>query len=250
MMSLAKPRLTAVVNKLFLYKIKAYMPAFLTMMVLQVLAIVISFNGTGMSGSGSDTLDMTVHFYTGDIIIALTLVWAFVLSFNLTTKANRYDDFAFVTNRFSSNLSNSLFLFTASIIGGITAMLATNFFMLLLVYFSSQTFLNSYTVMNHPLELLTGMTATSLYVFLFSVLGYICGTIIQISRIFVVVLPAVFIATLYLSASMGEEGIVVVLFRFFARETSLLLFVAKVVVTACILLASSFALSNRMEVKS
>lgn len=249
MMSLTKPSLAEIVRKQFVYKMKAYLPAFLTMVVLQVLAMVLSFNGTGMSGSGSDTIDMTVHFYSGDFIVTFTMLWAFVIGFNLTTKANRYDDFTFVTNRFSSNLSNTVFLLAASIIGGITAILASNLLMLLLYYFSNKLFLHSFTVMNHPLELFTGIIAASLYVFLIGVLGYICGTIIQVSRIFVVLLPAVLIGTLYLSAGFGENGLIIELFYFFTRETSLLLFIIKVVVTVFILLAGSFALSNRMEVR-
>ncbi|WP_147534557.1 hypothetical protein [Bacillus marasmi] len=248
-MSLIKPSLTEIVRKQFLYKMKAYLPAFLTMVVLQVIAIALSFNGTGMSGSGSDTLDMTVHFYSGDFVVTFTMLWAFVIGFNLTTKANRNDDFTFVTNRFSSNLSNAAFLFAASVIGGITALLASNLLMVFVYYFSNKVLLHSFNVMNHPLELLTGMTAASLYVFLIGVLGYICGTIIGISRIFILLLPAVAFATFIVGAGLGENGVIISIFFFFTRETSLLLFIIKVVVTVFILLAGSFALSNRMEVR-
>lgn len=56
----------------------------------------------------------------------------------ITTKAVRYDDFTFVSNRLSSNLANILFLLTASAIGGAAAVTAG--FLLKIIAFFLATF--------------------------------------------------------------------------------------------------------------
>lgn len=122
-MSFTQTSLVDVVRKQYAFKLKAYLLAFGTLVGLQLLAIFFSFGGVANMGTGSDDLEMNVTLYSADIVIVFTMLWAFITGILLTTKAYRYDDFAFVTNRVSSHLANALFLVTASIVGGMCAIL-------------------------------------------------------------------------------------------------------------------------------
>ncbi|WP_197031395.1 hypothetical protein [Bacillus sp. UNC438CL73TsuS30] len=245
MMSLSNPSLGDVVKKQFCYKLKAYQQVFTTLVIIQVIAIFFSFNGVGSMGSGSQSINIDIRYYSADMVVGFTIFWAFVTAINLTTKAYRYDDFAFITNRVSSNLSNILFLLAASVIGGSTSVLSTSLLKVIMVYFRGEQLVASSSKMFVPLEFLLGIMTTSFYIFLFCALGYFVGMLVQINKIFIIVLPAIF-----LGIGIGKEKLLINLFAIFFTESSLLLFIVKVAIAVALLFYCSVILSNRMEVKS
>ena len=137
MMSLSRASLMEVVKKQYLFKLKSFIQVFMTLVVLQLLAMLFSFNGVGMMGSSNASVEMDIQYYSADIVVVFTMLWAFITAILITTKAYRNDDFAFVTNRLSSNLSNMLFLLTASILGGILAILSS-YLMKVMMYLLGQ----------------------------------------------------------------------------------------------------------------
>jgi hypothetical protein len=237
-----------VVKKQYAYKLKAYIQVFTNLIALQLLAIFFSLNGVGSMGSSSGSIDIDVRFYSSDIVTGFTMIWAFIAAIIITTKAYRNDDFAFVTNRVSSNLSNALFLLTASVIGGITAMLSAYLMKMIMYFFVNAQYINGTSVMDAPIELLLGIFSTTCYVFLFGALGYLVGTLYQINKGFAILLPALFFGAL-IGEGSGNIKLVTTAFAFIFRETSILLFMVKIIVISGLLFFSAIALSNRMEVK-
>lgn len=136
MMSLSKPNLASVVKKQYVHKLKANIGVFTSLLAVQILAILFSRNGVGSSGSGMNDFSINVQFYSADMVLVFTFIWAFITSLLLTTKVNRYPDFSFVTNRLSSNLANIYFLVTASFIAGTGAMLSGYVVKMSIHYFS------------------------------------------------------------------------------------------------------------------
>jgi hypothetical protein len=201
-----------------------------------------------MSGSSSETVDVEVHYISADLVVFFTMIWGFIIAIIITTKAYRNDDFTFVTNRLSSNLSNLLFLLTASIIGGLTAMLSTNLLKVIMYFFVGQLTISSTSMVSAPVEFILGIFATSFYIFLFCALGYLIGTLVQIHKVFALLVPALFFGALVLSEISGNAGIMANFFGFIFTESSILLFMIKIMVTSGLLFASAFVLSNRMEV--
>jgi hypothetical protein len=241
MMSLANPSLIQVVKKQYVFKLKSYIQVFSNLIFIQLIGIFFSFGGSGGMGGGSSSLQMNVKYLSSDNVVFFTILWAFVTAILITTKAYRYDDFVFVSNRFSSNLSNSLFLLTASITGGVTAILSTSLMKVILFYFVRQPYVNSTSTTS---DFLLGISATSLYVFLFSALGYLVGTLVQIHKGFILFLPAIFIGVLVLNNRIVEA-----VFGFIFTEHSFPIFIVKIIVILGLLFSSAFALSNRWEVR-
>lgn len=248
-MSLIQPSLSDVVKKQYIYKLKAYMSVFTTLFVLHLIALVFSIQGVGSSGTGDNSIEITVKYYSADGILMFTFLWAFVTSILLTTKAYRYDDFFFVTNRLSSHLSNVFFMLTASVIAGIFAMFSGSLLKVIMHYGFGTSFVQESNVFAAPGEWFIGIAAAILYVLLFCAAGYFIGTLVQVSKAFAVVIPVVFFGTAFLEASKGEEGTIASIFRFFADESSFTLFLVKVAVTAAVLFAGSIAMFYRMEVR-
>jgi hypothetical protein len=246
-MYLAEVNAWNLVKKQYRYKLKSYFGVFTSLVVIQILAIFFSFNGTGMSGGSSGTLDFEVHYFTSDIIQVFMMLWAFLSAIIITTKAYRYDDYVFVTNRRISHYSNVLFLFTASVFAGVTVYLSTHLFKVItyIVKDSSSIMVDSLTVTG----LLSGMSASILYILLFASAGYFVGMLTQFNKIFSILLPVVFVGALILDGLTGNPTLLVNAATFFGAETSFFVFLIKILGVSFLLLLGSMGVSNRLEVR-
>lgn len=249
-MSLTKVSLREIIKQQYAYKLKAYSQVFMSLVIIQVFAILFSQGGSATMGSSGGLIDLELSYYSSDVVIAFTLLWGFITAILITTKAYRNDDFIFVTNRLTSNLSNMLFLLTASVIGAITALMSSFIVKIIIVLFKSEVFITGTASGAGGFDLIIGFFATVLYIFLVSALGYFAGTLIQLNRVFAFVLPILFVGGLILDGMIGQAGIVARMFTFFFLEEVFIFFIVKSLITAGLLFTGAFILSNRMEVKS
>lgn len=248
MMFLTKVSLWDVVEKQLRFKVKSYRGTFTSLMVLQIIGLLFSVGGEGGFSGGSDNFSYAMTDYSSNILFALMMMWSFISAIVITTKAYRFDDYTFVANRMSSHIANIFFICLSSIIGGITFLLASQSIKLVSLFIQ-----DSEIILTQPptiLQLTSGTAATIFYLFLFAAIGYLVGTLVQKSRLFVIILPAGFIGLLFLNVFLaGESDVVVDVGQFFGRETSFLLFAVKVLVVSALAFAASLWMSNRMEVR-
>ncbi|QED46253.1 hypothetical protein [Cytobacillus dafuensis] len=246
MMFLKNVNLTEVVKRQYFFKLKANIDAMSSLVFLQLLAILFSMGGSNSFGSSSDQVSIEVSYFSGDVIIGFTMIWAFVTAITITTRPYRNHDFSFVTNRLSSSLSNILFLLTASIIGGITAMLAKNLLLVFKYIFSEEQ------IYGIPLtfqDFLLGVGATIIYLFAVSAIGYLIGALVQISKAFVVLIPVLVIGMLFMDGVMNRDPFIAYVFEFYVMESSIGLFIVKMVSTAALFFIASISILNRLEVR-
>jgi len=248
MMYLTKVSLWDVVKKQFRFKLKSFRGMFTSLMILQVMAILFSLGGEGGGGGGSDTFSYDMKFYSGNIIIAFMMIWAFISAIVVTTQAYRYDDYTFVANRLSSHLANILFLGWASVIGGVTFVLASQSLKLSVFFLKDREFVESQPLT--VLQMAEGLAATILYLFLFTAIGYLVGMLVQRSRVFMIILPGLLFGSLFLNVLLASESTLVIdIGQFFVRETSFLLFTLKVLLASALAYAISAWISNSLEVR-
>lgn len=243
MMYLTEPKMSSVVMKQYKYKLNSYIGALTSLIMIQIIAILLSFASTGMSATGTELIEISVYYYyTADFVIICTMLWAAMTAITITTKAYRFDDFSFVTNRITSNLSNIVFLITISVIGAVTAILSS-FFIKTIMYFIFD--LEKMMVIQASfIEYVVGIVALCFYLLLFSAIGYFIGTLYQVSK-----------ASLFLSIALLITAIILLgipieaVFQFFAFEESIGMFIVKVLITVLGLFVTSSAMSNKLEVK-
>lgn len=248
MMYLTKVSLWDVVKKQFRFKLKSFRGMFTSLMILQVMAILFSLGGEGGGGGGSDTFSYDMKFYSGNIIIAFMMIWAFISAIVVTTQAYRYDDYTFVANRLSSHLANILFLGWASVIGGITFVLASQSLKLTVFFLKDREFIESQPMT--VLQMAEGLAATILYLFLFTAIGYLVGILVQKNRVFIIILSGLLFGSLFLNVLLASESTLVIdIGQFFVRETSFLLFTLKVLLASALAYAISAWISNSLEVR-
>ncbi|MFB6467307.1 hypothetical protein ACE38V_10850 [Cytobacillus sp. Hz8] len=244
-MSLTTAKFSEIVKRQFLFKLKANIDSYSSLTGIQVLAILFSFGGVASGGFGTDWIDINVHYFSADIVIAFTMLWSFTTAITITKKAYWSMDFSFVSNRLSSNVSNVLFLLTASLLGGITSMLASYLIRTVLALFFDYKF---YSLSTSYGNLLLGIGIATLYIFCTGAIGYLIGSLIQWNRIFVFFLVVLFIGLLFTSSFM-EESFFTFVFQFYFRESSIGAFLLKIIFTTVLFFIPSFSLQNRMEVK-
>jgi len=248
MMFLTKVSLWDVVKKQFRFKVKSYRGVFTSLMLLQIMGLLFSLGGEGGGGGGSESFSYDMNYYSGNFILVFMMIWAFISAIIVTTQAYRYDDYSFVANRLSSHLSNILFLGWASIIGGVTFVLASQSLKLVFLFYKDRKFIESQPMT--VLQMAEGLAATILYLFLFTALGYLVGMLVQRSKIFTIVLPALLFGSLFLNVFLASESTYVIdIGQIFVRETSFLLFTLKVLLTSALSYGIAAWISNSLEVR-
>lgn len=249
MMFSTETNLLEVAKTQYNYKLKSFRRMFLAMIILQVIALFFSLGGVGSSGTSSGGVELSTKNYSSEIIIIFTFFWAFVVAVMLTTREYRNIDFAFVSNRLSSDLSNIGFLVTAGLAGGLTTILG-GVLLRVIVYFSrGSANILSENFFVAPGELLVGFTVTVLYLLLLSAIGYFCGILVQLNKAFLVILPALLFGTQIVAVRGNQLQMLRRAIDFIVSESFLPLLALKVLLMASLLFGSALLLSNRLEVR-
>jgi len=248
-MSLTETSLFEAVRNQYLYKLKSRLAIFVAMAGAQVLALLFSFGGVASYGMGSQYLDVSVRYYSSNIVIWFTILWIAIIAGKVTARDEQNIDFTFVSNRLSGNLSNAAFLVTAAFIGGITAILS-GFLLRIMLYFKGNSYLLSQNFIAAPDVIFSGMAVTVLYLLLFGALGYFCGVLARLSKLFIVLLAGLFFGiTMFAGSNPPVLAVFSRVYDFFRGESSLALLALKALITMVLLYVCSFILSNRLEVR-
>lgn len=242
-MSLNEASLWNIVQKQYRFKLLSNKGILSSLMATQLFALLFSLGGSGSSGSSGDFYSVSVQYYNGNLIFLFTMIWALASSIQITTKAYRYEDYIFVTNRLSSNIANVLYLVTISFIAGAFIMMAS---MLLKV---------GIIVLNGPdqvfgvdvdfVDFLLGILIAGLYALILSAVGYLIGTLTQIHKVFAIIIPLLFVGMLY----QNEGSLFIHILEFYTQVASAPEFLIRVVLTSLVLFVVSIVISNRLEVR-
>lgn len=243
-MSLTTTNLAKTVKKQYFFKLKANIDSFSSMVGIQLLALLFSLGGVGSSGMGGMDFSVNTKHYSSDLVLVFTAIWSFVTAITITTKPYRNHDFSFVSNRLSSSLANVLFLLTTSILGAFTTMLSGNLLQILGYLFpDEQLYFN-----NGTSHFFLGLLVVFFYLILASSIGYLIGAIVQVNKIFIIVIPVLIIGMLFQGTETGYPLLVRV-FQYYLLEPSLFLFLIKTVLTSTLLWVLSLSILNRLEVR-
>ncbi len=251
MMSLTETNLISIIKKQIFYNLKAHIGLFNGLAAVQLIVLLLSFGRVGMMGTSGEGISFEITSYSNEGILIFTMMWIFGVSILFSTQAFRNADFTFVSNRLSSNLSNVGFLLAVSILAGITATLSGVVIRLLMYFTQGSQNIMAENFFLAPQELLLGITVAALYMILFSAIGYFIGILVQYSKLFILLLPALLIGALFLQRTYGGKSSTILsnLFIFFVQENSLAVFALKIAVTGIILFTGGILISDRTEVR-
>lgn len=242
-MSSKEVNLQSISLKQYYYKLKAYSSLVHSLIIVQMIALLFSLGGVSHMSSNNGKLSVSVQSYSSNIAIVFSLFWIAFIAVQLVSKPYKKMELPLVMNRLSGDLSNVGFLMTVCVFGGITSSLV-GVLLRVITYFAfdrSQIVFNGFFLAYA--DLLLSMCIAILYMLLISALGYFIGVLTQLNGAFVIIIPVVILGVLKVYTDFAQS-----VFKFFAFEVSLSMFVLKVFITSIILFGISIFLSNRMEV--
>lgn len=245
-MSLSKPHVLRLIIKHIQYKWQSYAGMFLSLLFVQLIGLLFAFQPVISVGTPVSGYFGLVKIYSIYGLISLTFLWMFINAWLLTTQGYREDDFVFVTNRTVSHISSMIFLILAAIIASVTAFLSQYIVWVLQMFFFSDQYVwinNLFAV--DMRYILIGFLATILYIVLFAACGYFCGMLIQVHKLFFVVLGA----ALFYFFMNASEPYITQIFTFYTQENDFGWFALKVIIPSIILFGLSIVISQRMEVR-
>ncbi|GAB6171503.1 hypothetical protein JCM15765_09810 [Paradesulfitobacterium aromaticivorans] len=243
-MSLNEINLRSLTLKQYLFKLKGYSGLVYGLIITQIVALLFSLGPNGSVGSGTDGLSVSVKTYSANIIIFFSFAWIIVIAGSLTTKQYKDMEFSLVANRISSNLSNIGFLITCAVWAGISSTLMGVLQRMIMYFTLDRAMFMRDGFLTVPADLLLGAFVTSLYLILLAASGYLIRVIIEVHKVFVILIPAVLIGLL-----RSYTDSLIAIFNFFTSEHLLLFFTLKILSASIILFGMSILLSNRMEVR-
>lgn len=245
-MSLSTTSLMETVKKQFAFKLKANIDAFSSLVGIQFIAILFSLGGSGSFMSSSEGMHLQVKYYSADVVIVFTMIWALVSAITITTKSYRNNDFTFVSNRLSSGLADTLFLLTGSLVGAVTALLSKYVPLVIAVLFFNE---DLYVTPLDVSDIFLGITMGFIYIFAVSSIGYLIGTLVQVNKLFAGLVPVLVIGSLFLDASMLREPTLIKVFQFYVMEPSIPIFTVKMIFTTALFFLAAITILNRLEVR-
>lgn len=242
-MSLREVNLISIIIKQYQYKLKGYSGLVYTFIITQLLGIFFSLAPRTSMSSGNGIMRVSVSTISTDTVLFFTFAWIIMVAALLTSKTYRNIEFSLVSNWVSSTFSNILYLLTLSIFAGLSSTLISFLLRFILVFTSDQSLILLEGVKITPIDLLIGMSASTLYMILLTSITYLARIIYELnSKI------ALILAVALIGAGSTYPTFIGNAFRFFTTESSLGLFTLKVLATVILLFGLSLHLSNRMEV--
>lgn len=243
MMFLSNRTLGEVVKVQVKFKLNSYMSAFMGLIIVQILGLLFSINGTSSMGSSLYNVWVNVSLISNDLIFIFVVIWAFFVGHLMTTKAYLYDDFSFVATRLSSNLANIIVLFLMSLFAGATSILTNYVGRFILLLFDKVDYMRSPGLLDDPLSSILNFMVVTVLILTVASSGYLVGMLTQKNKLLLLLLPVIVIGLM-----MAELWPTVLSFLFYENVSMWVLLVKLLVLTiTCFALAIFF--SNRLEVR-
>jgi len=250
-MSLTSPSLLNVTKAQYTFKLKAYIGLFTSLIALHFVAAALSLGASTFIGTSLGRIHFSARVFSNELLVWSAVLWVFFVSMLLTTKTYRDLDAAFVSNRLSSNLANGALMLTWCVVGGLLAAFGGAMLRLAAFFTLDEAAIASQNFFMTPLELFVGAAVTALYMLLFSAVGYLCGTLVQVSKVFVIANPLLLALALFIVGRDGDlNRRVLAVASIVTQESSLALLALKMFGIAGAFLGIAFLLSNNAEVRN
>lgn len=246
MMSLIEANYHEVIKRQYIFKLRTHFDLLYLIIISQMVGILLSFMAIGSSSSSF----LSVNYYNSSIVIVLTLISMFVVSLNLATDNYRNMDFAFVTNRFTSNMSNILILISLALITALTATLSGALTRIALYFMVGPEKIALDGFVLTPIKLCMDFLTVMLISMLISSIGYLFGCLAQKNKAFILMLPVFLVGLIFILRTNGVGlNFIKNMFEFYFSEKSIFIYAIKLILTSIVFFAFSTLLTDKIEVR-
>ncbi|MGE7918889.1 hypothetical protein ACQKM9_08050 [Viridibacillus sp. NPDC093762] len=233
----------AIKNQLKL-KLNVHADMLVYLIVLQIIGMVLfSFSGSGQMGKGSENFSLKFTIYSPDGIFMLSVLWIFYVAVTLTRKGTRREILPYMRTPKIDSITDIIILIYMNAFLTFTIMLSNYLLYAILIVFTKKEFVEGITIFNEPKVFFINTVAVFIVSMVIASIGYLIGTLIQISRLLILVFIAFFIG--YNSSKLS----LFIVNYFYQQNPNFLPFAIFniVIITFCLFVAN--VIRSRMEVK-
>ena len=180
------------VKKQVWWKLSSYSSVFMTIIAVQMMASLLTLNGTSHMSSGNDELRVEVSSYSLDSILMFSMVTVFIISSMLASKHMVEENFSIVTTRLTASISTIIAQLIICVITTCTALSSFYISTLLMRINNSE----GKFVIQTAFEVKTLVLFFSLLVVL-SAAGFFVGSFLQTNRWIIAIIGVVVIIGLF-----------------------------------------------------
>lgn len=233
----------AIKNQLKL-KLNVHADMLVHLIVLQIIGMIIfAFSGSGQMGRGSENFSLKFIIYSPAGIFMLSALWIFYVAITLTRKETRREILPYIRTPKINSITDIIILIYMSAFLTFTIMLSNYLLYAILILFTKKEFVEGMAIFNEPKVFFINTVAVFIVSMVIAAIGYLIGTLIQISKLFVLVFIVLFIGYINSKLSMF---IVNYLYEQNPNFLSFAIFNV-VIITFCLFVAN--IIGSRMEVK-
>lgn len=237
MMSLNKVSFSQTVLKQVKWKVKAYCQTLITLIFIQIGLSILTSGGSITVGGGFNEVNLDIHYYSLDLNVIFTSIWALVTAIVIQTKGYRQNDYSVISTHFTASIANIIVLFIYSFIATIIS------FMTLYILVAAVQLLGNITIMKESTLIEFSHFGVVFFIFLFaSALGYLIGSLFNLSK-GLGILIVVFVLLLIESFDTQWETVLTFFF-----STGYLSFMLKTLMVSILLFALAIFSLSRKEV--
>lgn len=244
-MPLIEVSLINIVKKQVKFKLFSYPSIWLWLVSTQLFGIVLSVAVNNSVNSSDREFMTTINMYDSAFLIIMTFIWIVVATIFHAIATTKQIDFTFITTRLSQFISTILYLVLLAAIGAITAYLGSSLIILILkIIHDGMQFSTQFTFLDHVVNV-TGMFG---YLLVLSGVAYLAVSLYQLNRFLLPGLLVLYGLVANLSTVYYFENPIIQLFLFFEEETSIILFILKVMGVTGILFVAAWMTTRNREV--
>ena len=191
-MSLNDVSMVQNVRKQVRWKLSSYSSVFMTIIAVQIMASLLTLNGTSHMSSGNDELRVEVSVYSLDSMLMFSMITVFIISSMLASKHMVEENFSIVTTRLTASLSTIVAQLIICVITTCTALSSFYIF----------AFIMRLRKPEEPFLLQTAVEVKTLLLFfsllvVLSAAGFFVGSFLQTNRWIIAIIGVVVIIGLF-----------------------------------------------------
>ncbi|MGE7624753.1 hypothetical protein ACQKMD_17365 [Viridibacillus sp. NPDC096237] len=174
-------------------KLHAHANMLVYLIVLQIMGVVLfAFSGSGQMGKGAENVSLEFIIYSPAGIFMLSILWIFYVGVTLTRKGVRKEIIPFLGSPRVNSITDIITLIYMGAFLTFTVMLSNYFIYSVVVLFTDKKFAEGMTIFNEPKVFFINALAVFIVSITTAAIGYFVGTLLQISKIFIVVFIVLF----------------------------------------------------------
>ncbi len=190
--------------KQYRYKLRANSGYLAALVLAQILGMVLGCSGSGSGSTGGSTFHLTTHIYSAKLIVIFSVIWSFALAILVSSRGSKDAPFSLLGNRNTDSLSDIVFLLTGCLFGAVTTALSgAALRVVLLPFIHGQIIADGFYPAFGQLGIVA--FATFMYMLLFSAAGYFSGTLIRISKLFIIPIGVFIIFLIFYSNTYSDS---------------------------------------------